>query len=259
MTFDLHDDLKPVLLFKRAMERWHWILLAVCLGGLIGLGASFLSAPVYQATSTLGIGIDYSRSLPLDDDAERHAFNRVRDLLLSEDAILPALLPEESERTDALAAEVLKDFRSRIRLDQRGTRWELTVYDESPESAARNANDWAESSLTLLIEAQQHAIRAIELQSAFYEISCRLEAVPESSNLSALVCDALDPMVDPDAIAEGLVQEANLSRGILPSLSAAFVTRANPTTDPVIYGRGTLILAGVFIGLLLSFCWQLKR
>ncbi len=259
MTDDLHDDLKPVLFFKRAMERWHWILLVACLGGLVGLGVSFLRAPVYQATSILGIGIDYSRSLPLDDDAERHAFDRVKALLLSDDAILPVLMFEENETTDALATEMLLDFRSRIRLDQMGARWELTVYDESPEKAARAANGWAENSLTLLTEAQQHAIRAIELQSAFYEISCRLETDPKTSNRSVLVCDALDPSVDPNAIAEGLVQETNLSRGILPSLSVALIARANPAADPVIGGRGSLILAGVFIGLLLSFSWQFRR
>ena len=259
MTSDLHNELKPALLFKRAMERWHWIFLTACLGGLVGLGVSFLRAPVYQATSILGIGIDYARSLPLDDDAERQAFDRVRALLLSDEAIIPLLLPEEDESTDAVATEVLKDFRSRIRLDQIGTRWELTVYDESPEKAARAANDWAENSLALFTEAQQHAIRAIDLQSAFYEISCRLETDSETSNRSVLVCDALDPLVDPDAVVEGLVQEANLSRGILPSLSVALVARANAAADPVIRGRGSLILAGVFIGLLLSFGWQLRR
>lgn len=259
MTSDLHDDIKPTLLFKRVMERWHWMLIAACLGGLIGLGVSFLRAPVYQATAILGIGIDYSRSLPLDDDAERHAFDRVRALLLSDDAIIPVLLLEESERTVDLAIEELKDFRSRIRLDRIGTRWELTVYDESPEKAARAANDWVENSITLFTDAQQHAIRAIELQSAFYEISCRLETASETTNRSVLVCDALDPSVDPDAIVEGLVQETNLSRGILPALSAALVARASAATDPVIWGRGSLILAGVFIGLLLSFGWQFRR
>ena len=259
MTSDLQNDLNPVLLFRRAIERWHWIFLAACLGGLVGLGVSFLRTPVYQATSILGIGIDYARSLPLDDDAEQHAFNRVRALLLSDDAILPVLLPEERESTDALAVDALNDFRSRIRLDQRGTRWELTVFDESPEKAASAANAWAENSLSVFEEAQMHAIRAIELQSVFNAISCRLEADSETSNRSVLVCDALDPSMDPDEIVEGLVQESNLSRGILPSLSGAFVARANEARDPVIGGRGSLILAGVFIGLLISFCWQFRR
>lgn len=254
MTTNLQNDLKPGLLFKRAMERWYWILLAACLGGLIGFGLSFLRTPVYEATSILGIGIDYSRALPLDDDAELHAYSRVRDLLLSEEAILPAMMSEENERAD-----LVRLFRSRIRLDQRGTRWELTVYDQSPEEASRVANGWAENALSLLTEAQQHALRAIDLQSSFYRISCRLEAGPESSDRAVLVCDALEPKVDPDDLTEELIQEVNLSKGILPALSASLVARAKAPTDPIIGGRGVLILAGLFIGLLMGFGWQLKR
>jgi hypothetical protein len=259
MTTNPQDDFQPNSLFKRAMERWNRILLAACLGGLIGLGLSFLRTPVYEATAILGIGIDYSRALPLDDDAEGHAYSRVRDLLLSEDAILPVLLPDDRERTDALVDEVVRDFRSRIRLDQIGTRWELTVFDQSPEEASLAANVWAEKALALLTEAQQHAVRAIDLQSSFYRISCRLEAGQDSTDRAVLVCDALEPTVNPDDLTEGLIQEVNLSRGILPALSASFVTRATTSADPIIGGRGILILAGVFFGFLLSFGWQLRR
>ena len=51
---------------------------------------------------------------------------------------------------------------------------------------------------------------------------------------------------------QALQEEASLSRGILPAMSFSLLEQAYAPATPVIWGRGSLILAGALIGLLLG-------
>ena len=55
----------------------------------------------------------------------------------------------------------------------------------------------------------------------------------------------------PYCSAEAL-EEAALSRGILPALSFSLQERAFPPTQPALWGRGLMALSGALIGLLLG-------
>ena len=74
-------------LLQRLIGRWPWLLAAACLGGLLGLGASGLFPPVYEAVAVVGVGVDYGRTLPLDDEALRHAFDRAREVFLADETL----------------------------------------------------------------------------------------------------------------------------------------------------------------------------
>lgn len=249
------QEIDPNRLFRRVLAGWPLILIVTVLGGLAGYGLSFLRPPLYEAASALGIDIDYARAFPVDDRTEHEAFRRVQELLLADDTL---------EATRSLLGEAapgdLQGLRQHLRLENRAGRWELIAVDSDPEAAARLADAWAESALAQLEEACLHAWRAADLQSAFFALGCRLAPSGEGETEGAgWVCESGQPTPGPDSVIQALQEEASLSRGILPAMSFSLLEQASAPATPVLWGRGSLILAGALIGLLLGAGFALSR
>ncbi len=249
------QEIDPSQVFRRVLAGWPLILILAVLGGLVGYGLSYLRPPLYEAASALGIDVDYARALPLDDNGRHDASQRVRELLLADDTL-------EATRSllGGAAPADLQALREHLLLENRAGRWELIAVDTDPEAAARLANAWAESALTQLEEASLHAWRAADLQSTYFGLGCRLEPNGEGEGASVgWVCQIGSPTPGPDSVIQALQEEASLSRGILPAMSFSLLERASAPAAPVIRGRGTLILAGALIGLLLGAGLALAR
>jgi uncharacterized protein involved in exopolysaccharide biosynthesis len=249
------EEIDPNRVFRRVLAGWPLILILAVLGGLVGYGLSYLRPPLYEAASALGIDIDYARAVPLDDNARHDAFQRVRELLLADDTL-------EATRSllGGAAPADLQALRQHLRLENRAGRWDLIVVDPDPQAAARLANAWAESALTQLEEASLHAWRAADLQSAFFALGCRLEPNDQGEAEGVgWVCEIGVPTPGPDTLIQALQEEASLSRGILPAMSFSLLERVSAPAAPVIRGRGSLVLAGALIGLLLGAGLALSR
>ncbi len=237
-------------LFQRLQRSWRFLLLMVVAGGLVGGALNALLPRQYRSEAVLNIGVDYGRSLPLEPEAERHALHRVRELLLADDTLSVALLKlQESSAPDPGIQDVAA-FRQRLLLADVGSRWSLYATAGSPETAAAMANAWAESALSSLDVSIRHAVRAAEIQQAIFELGCRLIAA--DSGQAVWECLEPDGSSSSEPLTGALITEANLSRGILPSLSYSLARQAQPPTDPIVQGRGAMILGGLLTGLFLG-------
>ena len=225
----------------------------------MGLGLSEIRPPRYQAIAVLGIGIDYGRTLRLDPLTERKALNRVRGLLLSDDTLRGATRRMDDSVGGDEGLANLPELRQRIRLGEKGGRWELAVVSEHPELAAIAVNAWAESGLSALETAVLHAWRIAELQGMLFDVGCRLEPRQVDIELVLWRCEEESAQFELEQISSDALEEARLSRGILPALSFSILERAFPPTQPVLWGRGLMALSGAMIGLLLGAAWVATR
>jgi len=239
MISDVFDS-KDML--TRLIRRWPWLLLAACGGGVLGLGLSRLLPPLYEAQAVVGVGIDYGRTLPLDEDVTRLSFDRVRGVLLS-DATLRTVMVSAGLAAEGDPAAV-NPFRDTLRLSEVGGGWELAVRHASPETAARVANLWSDASLEALQAAAAHAWRAAELQAKWYTVGCRLEPVATPSPGAAWSCSAAPDDYDPEQALTEIEHEAVLSLGVLPAMSFSALRSAEAPLEPLAGARGTLALAG---------------
>ena len=246
-------------LLQRLIGRWPWLLSAACLGGLLGLGASGLLPPVYEAVAVVGVGVDYGRTLPLDDEALRHAFDRAREVFLA-DETLEAI---GSDEVPTPGAPTTNKLRSSLRLSEIGGGWELGVRTESPGAAARLANAWATASVDALQTAVGHAWRAADLQSKWYITGCELQPAATPALPAAWACAAAPEEYDPEQALTEIEQEAVLSRGILPSMSFNFLEEAEPPDGPLPGSRGMSVLAGLLAGAIVggiaALGWPFRR
>ncbi len=245
---------------QRLIARWLWLLAAACLGGLLGLGASGLFPPVYEGVAVVGVGVDYGRTLPLDDVALRHAFDRAREVFLA-DETLETIGSAEGKTPGA--PTTTNELRSSLRLSEIGGGWELGVRAQSPESAARTANAWASASVDALQTAVGHAWRAADLQSKWFITGCELQPAATPALPAAWACAAAPEEYDPEQALTEIEQEAVLSRGILPSMSFAMLQEAEPPGGPLAGSRGMSVLAGLLagavVGVIAALGWPFRR
>jgi len=247
------EDIQPLEGYQRLVGRVSWVLAAALLGALTGFGLSSIRPLTYRATAILVIGVDYSRSLWLDEDADRLALGRVQELILSDDVLGDVLeRTAAGSRGGSNSPRSISELRAGMRLLWVDSRWELSVEGRDPEQAAETANAWAESALEQLDLAAKHAWRVAELQSLFFRVFCRPAAPPGGTEESLWVCDEGIPSSETAGIPTELITEIEQSRGIIPALSFGWEARATPPTEPENGNRALMILGGMLVGLLVG-------
>ncbi len=140
-------DLQEIL--RRVLAGWTWIVIFAVVGGAIGYAISIFKAPQYQATATMDIGYDFSRMVPLNENYQRRAYYRVRDLILSDDVLRSAVAALE-EDSYFRSLDNLTELRSHLRLADYDDHWELSVFLDDSLEAAALANAWSESTVSLM-------------------------------------------------------------------------------------------------------------
>jgi uncharacterized protein involved in exopolysaccharide biosynthesis len=246
----------PAQLYSAILSHWPRVFVLAVLGGLLGLGASWVSPARYLATARISVGIDYSRAQFQDEDAQRHILGRVQDLLLSDEALGRAL--DETDQAGATAPS-LNRFREKIRLTRIEAEWSLAVTDPNPGRAAELASAWAAASLGLLEESQQEAWKLAELQALFFQFACRPQAPDESGDPPVWVCDELQGDPPEPALEDEILQRMAASYGIPPVISFTSLESASVPEDPVTAPRAVLVLAGTILGLIPGSGWALRR
>jgi len=253
------NDLVPKDFLGRMRAKWVLVLMTAIVGGVVGLGLSEIRPPRFQAIAVLGIGIDYGRTLRLDPLTERKALNRVRGLLLSDDTLRGATRRMDDSVEGDEGLYDMSQLRKRVRLGEKGGRWELSVVSARPELAAIAANAWADSALAELDTAVSHAWRVAELQSVIFEVGCRLVSGQVDGAAAVWSCEEESASSELEQINAEVIKEATQSRGILPAISFSMLERAFPPTQPILWGRGLMALSGAMIGLLLGAAWVAGR
>jgi capsular polysaccharide biosynthesis protein len=255
----LNRDVNLQEILRRILGGWYWVALFAVIGGTIGFLISMAKAPQYQAAATMDIGYDFSRMVPLNDSYQRRAYYRVRDLILSDDVLRGAVILLDDDNYDK-SLDDLSELRTHLRLADYNDHWEFIVFLEDPSDAAAFANAWSESTVSELEAAVLHSWRVTQLQSDFFDLGCVFDAEAYEGEPAAVwICQHEDVELDPDLLVEELVEEIQLSRGILPALSFSILSEAAPPVEPVLWDRGVLIIASTVVGLILGIIFAMTR
>ena len=250
---DQVEVLLPRAIYLRLQRGYRLVFLAGLFGAFLGIVLGWLASPRFSATAVLNIGVDYSRSQWLDEDADRLAMRSVQELILSDQVLATALEKMSAASEDAQLGDVTATaLLDRLHLVWVDTRWELSYTGHDPGQAAVMANAWAEAALEHLQSASDHAWRVAELQSLFFRVFCRPEAFSGGTEESLWVCDEGTPSSETVGVPAELVTEIEQSRGIIPALSFGWEARATPSTEPENGNRALMILGGMLVGLLVG-------
>ena len=249
--------IRPEELFSRLKEGWTMLLVFILCGGLLGLALSTVLTPIYQASTELETGIDYSRTLPLNQAGQARIKESVRALLLS-DLVLGEVLNDLSLAiTGDFNAEIMQ-LRSTLTLAERDGIWNLYVENRDAGAASLIANTWAETAAEEIKKSIKHAWAAASLQNSIYSKGCAMEIDPDTSR-AAWRCNPGSDQDSPEDEIDELIKEAELSHGLLPGMNVSILQSSHPPVVPVARGRGMLILSGTAIGLIIGLVFTVYR
>jgi len=236
---------------KHSIDGWWVIVIMAVAGGLIGWGFHFLQPPIYEATSTITISMEFNK-WEFPDEFEQYeedfAFNSA-EFIINSNPIKSQIVAEAKARGLTVTASQLT---RELVLERRQSNWELHVRDRDPQVAAELANIWAEKSLAALDTALQHAIRAGILEDQISGLAKNLtETAPALSYEEFQV--ALRNYTSE------ILQEKRASSGILSAMTFTLNGQATPQESPAVYNPGLLVLAGTAIGFIISLWWLNRK
>lgn len=250
-------EFQPGVQLVQALRHWWLIVLLGVAGGLAGMLFSTTHSPVFEASAALGMDIAYGSTQRLELVVEDRVMGRVSALIESDQVMSRVLAALPADLRSSRGWSTPADLRVQTRIEKRLGTWLLTVDDRDPGVAAQVANVWITQAIAELDTAVTHAWKAVGLQSGPFIVDC-VQVQSETSDVPGLDWAAwrcsVEPIhLTPEALNGQLQNELQLSQGVLPVIAYSLLQRASPPREPVLWGRGTLVLAGTLIGLLIGF------
>ncbi|MCH8877303.1 MAG: hypothetical protein IIA89_10855 [Chloroflexi bacterium] len=244
--------------FQVQASKWPVLLMFGLAGGI----AAFLFAAAlprtYEASTIVGININYGLNDIVDELTEDRSLNLVLEMFMADSNLentlegLPASL--RNERGWWTPA----DLRPLLRADRKLAQWALVASDPDPEVALLVSSTWAESSLRALDQAMNHSWRSLALQDQPSVVNCELVMNSEGTDdRTRWLCtsEALDPRSD--QLAAMREDEYALSRGILPTVAFELLQSAGRPGPRIETATGQFVLLGGLLGMVVA--WRLTK
>jgi len=240
---------------ERVFAQWWIMVILMIMGGLGGWVFHFFHPSLYEAKAVITINMDFTKR-QLTQFEEDAAFN-------ASGAIITSSSVKNLVITEAQAHGYLIDL-SRIQayfyLEGMQSVWELRVRDQDPKVAADLTNIWANQAASALNIALKHAVQADQIQVQIGGLENCLAGMTGQAATTQLDCKDLSQkeiLVTLQDLNNELVQEKTSSLGIIPIMAIGLTDTASVPEKPVLYGQASLVIAGAFIGLVISL-WAIN-
>jgi capsular polysaccharide biosynthesis protein len=225
---------------ERAFRRWWVIVLLTALGGIAGWAIHFLQPPLYEATAVITVNMDFQKG-KLSQREQDYAFNAAGAIGNSTEVKNQIIVEAQAQ---GFPIDV-KRLSEQMFLERKLSVWEFHIRNRDPETAAKLANLWAGKALAALNAVLVHALRADQIQN---QISSITSTPPPSGSpgYSAEVQATLQ------TLSADLLQEKQLSQGVLSIMEFALTGSATAPQNPALYNLANFVLAGACIGFIIS-------
>ena len=233
------------------LQRWTRIVFFGVMGALLGYIISIMLPARYEATSSILISLDYSRTIEQELVFEDRILDRAWHLVFGEETYSDLREELIADLGEFDAWESIDTLREHTRIDARLSRWEFVGIHTDPEIAVVIADTWQEVALNRLGDAMDHAWKAQSLQGVTFDMACvKLIVVEEWDDV--LSCVTIGTGVSPDTIDE-LRKELAASHGLVPMVTYEPFQKASFPEVPILWSRGALVFAGGMLGFILGF------
>jgi len=245
-----HSDLDyQVKLFsKKGFEPWLIVAVGILVGALIGGILSLFFTPIYEAKALVTTNMELRIDGTLTEIMLDAQVNHIGELVFHPE-VVSRLIETEADQGNELT---LEDLKQKPVVERQLMNTVIKVKDPDPQIAARIASEWAEILYDRLNEAYLHAVRLSEAKLQYEALSaCFAEDMraPKTFCLS-LTPDELSKEIERlNAI---ILEESPKSLGLTLALNVSQYQPAAIPADPLNYQRGTLILGGAGVGLIIG-------
>jgi hypothetical protein len=228
--------------------RWYVLTALMIIGGLVGFLLAGTFQPLYEASATFSVTIDYTRTGALSDIQEDQAMRGVGSVIFS-DSVIQSVFAELDNINGPIPPQ---KFYERASLDRTDFRWTLRFRDEDPRAARQTVGIWADHAERVISTGLEHALA---LDSYYLVLDgytyCLQRGPAEGGEGDISGFESSGRLLEEIASLSQLIQrEKEASMGLFSHLSVALVEGPTEPAQEVRYGRGSLVFSGSMIGLL---------
>ncbi len=230
------------------MLRWWWLIVIFMMaGGLGGYLFSLARAQLYESTAQITTVIDYAYAGRLTDYEEDHLVTAIGDVIDSSD-VMDQVAEVISSR--GLAADPI-DLSNHLSLSRQGYRWQLSSRYTDPILAQAVNQAWTDSALAALKNLKQDALKGLQEYLLQGQVeTCISQAVALDPVVAACSLDELRELQETIVESDPGQNDSLINSLHLSSTSYELTQAANLPGKPVRYNVNSLVLAGLFLGLL---------
>lgn len=238
------SEFTPRESIERALGSWWIIVLLMVAGALLGWVFSLFHTPIYEASASLNGSLDITKWLTAIPESQAQITSEEAQIdaaFNSAEMIISSAEVENAVLSDLNAAGVrmsLSDLQKSMSLERKKSLWELRVRSKDPQLAAQIANLWQQKGLAQVQAALEHALKVKSLEDRLTSLT----ADNAGGNNDAAI----------QSVSTELAAEKAASHGLLWVMSFSAGDNATAPTEPVVFNTAPLVLAGAFIGLLVS-------
>jgi len=247
------QEFNPLEVMGLILARWWVVLILTILGGLAGWIFHNFQPPIFEATASLTINLNFEKSELTQYESDT-AFNAAGAIISSSNVM--ELFQEEALKNGLTLQDINRLHESRS-VEAMESVWVLHARDRDPLVAAKYVNLWASISEQKLNDALKHALLAEQLQNLIDHFgNCLPSLTPiQETNLMPVECnvyslDEINTYIQ--SWVDEMTNEKNLSQGVLPITSISLSSVAIVPKIPVRYNVGGLVLAGAILGFLVA-------
>ncbi len=246
-----NQEFSPLDSAERALAHWWVMVVLMVVGGLGGWVIHLFLPPVFEAGAVVTVSMDFEKR-ELTQFEQDYAFGAARDVIASNSVMNIVIADAQSNGYSIDPARFHRDFY----LEGRQSVWELRVRDRDPNIAAALANIWVGAATDALDAALTHSLLADQIQAQITGLENCFAGVTQHAGLIPMDCRGLSLDMIEARLQEkttALLLEKKSGLGLISIMTFGQTEAATAPAAPSIYGQAGLVLAGAFIGLIVSF------
>jgi hypothetical protein len=244
----MNGSFKPFDVLEEGLRYWWLVTLLILIGGAAGWLYHTFQPPVFEASASIAIGVDYTRTGNIDIQKEDKLLEVVADEMEA-GPVQQAVLAQAQSQNVALDLETWKRISF---IERRDHSCILRVRDTDPQKASLLANWWAEAAYSSLTTSYAHAVKAQGLQRYLDSLeSCLQKVTVNAPALAACQVNSLAELQNQLAeTGKVFLEEKIAARGVTPALVISSIEKASLPKKPALFDRNKMTLAGLVLGLL---------
>ena len=250
----MNKTIRPLDILQLITKRWWITVLSMVIGGFCALLVTGFIPPVYEASASYSVTIDYTRTGALSDVQEDQAMRGIGYVITSDEVVESVIDEIKLHQSDYSRNQFEKDSS----LDREEFRWTLRYRSSDPAFAEKAAIIWADTSNSVIHEGLIHA----QIVDSVTEVLWGLEDCLERSTSQFGTVDlcglggSQDIVNEIAQLSQLIQEEKSQTRGLFAHLTIQMVQQPRYPDSPVRHQKNLLTAAGIMSGFILSILTQ---
>ena len=250
----MNKTFKPLDILQSITKRWWITALSMVMGGFCALLITRFIPPVYEASASFSVTIDYTRTGALSDVQEDQAMRGIGYVITSDEVIESVIDEVRLQQSDYSRIQ----FDKNSTLDREEFRWTLRYRSSDPALAEKVAIIWADTSNSVIQEGLIHAQIVDSVTEVLWGLeTCLKRSTGQFGTVDLCGYSGSQDLVHEIAQLSQLIhEEKTQTRGLFTPLTVHMVQQPRYPDSPVRYQENLLTTAGIVAGLILSILTQ---